>query len=156
MKKMTTLAIVAVTLSTVATSAFAFDRPDGPPPPGISEADRPMPPMMRRPNPVIQALMYMELSSDQRAALKLLEAQMREKMYNLKASESTESEEILSALDETGFNVDTFTKILGTKCAKVNAIRATYIKEIIALLTPKQIETLKKQLTQKPNYNLGY
>ncbi len=155
MRKITTLAMVAVILSAITTGAFAFDRPNGPPP-GMSEADSAMPPMMRRPNPVIQALVYLELSSDQRRALKLLEVHFKEEMHNLKSTQLPKEEEIVSALEKNGFDIEKFSKILEQKCTKENALRASHLKEVIALLTEDQITALKNQLTNGSMNDLGY
>lgn len=155
MKIITTVAIVAIALSGLTIGAFAFERPFGAPP-KFADADRPMPLMMGRPNPVMQALEHLEISSDQRTALKLLEAQMREQMDNLKSTGLTKEEEIISALGKKGFDKEKFSKILKQKSTKKNALRATYIKDIVALLTVDQIAALKNQLANKLMNDLGY
>ncbi len=147
--------MVAIVLSSLTTSTFAFDRPHGAPP-EMSKIDRPIPFKMRRPNPVLRVLESMELTSDQKSALNLLKAKFRKEMDSLKSTQLTKEEEIINALEENRFDIEKFSQILQQKCAKESALKASHIKEIVALLTVEQITALKQQLKSKPDDDLGY
>ncbi|HHD72887.1 MAG TPA: hypothetical protein ENL02_03125 [Epsilonproteobacteria bacterium] len=155
MKKTTTVWITAVTLMGVAASAGAFEGTTDISS-GVSHPQRHMPFEMRRPDPLIDALRQLALTSDQKNALKTLESRYRDEMDRFRSIQMRKEEEILSALDENGFDAEKFSEILQQRCTKERTLEVSHLKEIMALLSQEQIEALKNQLKKRSTDDPGY